>query len=249
MISIVMLTYNSSDTIKKTLNALTAFDEVIIIDTGSKDATVDIAKTYKNTKIFSYNFDGFGLLRNEGAHLAKNDWILAIDSDEILSQELQTEILNELLNPEYIYGFYFHNFFNNKHIKCCGWHPEKHLRLYNRKQTLFSESLVHEKLIENKLKIKFFKNPVFHFPYRKLDDFLLKMSKYSTLFAIQNRDKKKSSLSKAIIHGFFAFFKSYILQRGFLGKKEGFIISVYNANTAFYKYLKLEEINSKEKCY
>lgn len=248
MISVVMLTKNSSETIKKSLDALKVFDEVIIIDTGSQDNTLDIIKSYNNTKTFHQKFDGFGALRNYGAQLAKNDWILAIDSDEVLSEDLQKQLLNEPLNPQYIYGFYFHNFFNNKHIKYCGWHPEKHLRLYNKKQTSFSQTLVHEKLIEKDLKMKYFASPIFHFSYRSLDDFLLKMNKYSTLFAIQNKNKKKSSLSKAIIHGFFAFFKSYIIKRGFMAKKEGFIISLYNANTAFYKYLKLDEINSKEKC-
>ncbi len=249
MISIVMLTNNCNETIKKALDALKAFEEVVIIDTGSKDNTVDIAKSYKNTKIYFQDFEGFGSLRNKGAQLAKNDWILAIDSDEVMPKELETEILKTNLDPKYIYGFYFHNFFNNKLIKCCGWYPEKHLRLYNKNQTTFSDSLVHEKILEKDLNIKYFKNPIFHYSYRKIDDFLQKMSKYSTLFAIQNKNKKKSSLSKAIIHGVFAFFKSYVIKRGFLAKKEGFIISLYNANTAFYKYLKLAEITSKEKCF
>lgn len=249
MISIVMLSNNSSETIKESLDALIAFEEVVVIDTGSKDNTIEIVKSYKNTKVFQENFQGFGVLRNKGAQLAKYDWILAIDSDEVIPNDLSREILKENLNPENIYGFYFHNFFNKKHIKCCGWYPEKHLRLYNKRQTGFSDSLVHEKLIDKHLNIKYFKNPIFHFSYRKIDDFLQKMSKYSSLFAEQNKNKKKSSLSKAIIHGFFAFFKSYIIKRGFLAKKEGFIISLYNANTAFYKYLKLAEINSKDKCF
>jgi glycosyltransferase involved in cell wall biosynthesis len=248
MISVVMLTKDSAETLKNALDALKVFDEILIIDTGSKDKTINIAKRYTNVKILSHKFTGFGSLRNVGAQIAKNDWILALDSDEIITKDLNKEILTITLDPDYIYGFYFHNFFNNKLIKCCGWYPEKHLRLYNKKKTKFSDSLVHEILIKKNLKIKYFKNPILHFSYRKIDDFLKKMSKYSTLFAKQNKNKKKSSLFKAILHGIFAFFKSYILKKGFLAKKEGFIISIYNANTAFYKYLKLAEINSKEKC-
>src|SRR3546814_18652294 len=71
-----------------------------------------------------------------------------------------------------------------------------------------------------------------------LSDFLSKMQSYSELFAKQNQGKKSSSITKAILHGSFAFFKSYILKRGFMGGYEGFVISTYNANTAFYKYLK-----------
>ncbi|NGX27908.1 MAG: SPBc2 prophage-derived glycosyltransferase SunS [Candidatus Anoxychlamydiales bacterium] len=246
MISIVMLSKNSSETIKRVLDALKDFDEIILLDTGSADNTLEIAKTFENVKIRKSTFNGFGALRNEGAKLAKNTWILAIDSDEIIPTNLKNELLSLNLDPENIYGFYFHNYYNDKLIKCCGWYPEKHLRLYNKNKTEFSTDLVHEKIIEKALNKVFLKNPIEHFPYRKIDDFLQKMSKYSDLFAKQNKNKKKSSLFKAILHGLFAFFKSYIIKRGFLAKKEGFIISIYNANTAFYKYLKLSEINSKE---
>ncbi|NGX49505.1 MAG: hypothetical protein K940chlam5_01103 [Candidatus Anoxychlamydiales bacterium] len=246
MISVVMLCKNSSDTLTKVLDELVAFDEVILIDTGSTDNSLDIAKNYKNVKIFSKKFDGFGNLRNAGAKLSKNDWILALDTDEVVSLGLKNEIFSKKLDPNNIYGFSFLNFYNNKLIKCCGWHREKHLRLYNKNKTSFSKSLVHEKLLEENVKIEYLESSVSHFSYRKTDDFLQKMIKYTTLFAEQNKNKKKSSLSKAIFHGLFAFFKSYILKKGFLAKKEGFIISVYNANVAFYKYLKLYELNNKK---
>ncbi|NGX40309.1 MAG: putative glycosyltransferase EpsH [Candidatus Anoxychlamydiales bacterium] len=249
MISVVMLCKNSSDTLKVVLDELLDFDEVILIDTGSTDSSLDIAKNYKNVKIFSKTFDGFGNLRNLGAKLSKNDWILALDTDEVISKDLKNEILKKPLNPNNIYSFSFHNFYNNRLIKCCGWHNEKHLRLYNKNKTGFSKNLVHEKLLEKDVKIEYLKSYVSHYSYRKTDDFLQKMIKYTTLFAEQNKNKKKSSLSKAIFHGLFAFFKSYILKKGFLAKKEGFIISIYNANVAFYKYLKLSEINKKNKCF
>jgi len=241
-----MLTKNSSQTIEKVLEGIKDFDEIIILDTGSDDNTLDIVKNYKKAKVFFEKFNGYGHLRNLGAKYAKNDWILAIDSDEIININLKDEILKTKLNPSFLYGFYFHNHYNQKLIKCCGWYPEKHLRLYNKNKTKFSEDLVHEKLLDKGFKVNYFKTPIKHFPYRKIDDFLQKMSRYTTLFAIQNKDKKKSSLLKAVFHGFFAFLKSYILKKGFLAKKEGLIISVYNAHTAFYKYLKLSEINLKK---
>lgn len=213
MISIVMLSKNSSETIKGVLEALKDFDEIILLDTGSTDNTLEIAKTFQNVKIQKSTFYGFGALRNEGAKLAFNNWILAIDSDEIIPKDLKDELLSQNLDPKSIYGFYFHNYYNEKLIKCCGWHPEKHLRLYNKNTTQFSEDLVHEKIIEKDLNKVLLKNPIKHFPYRKTDDFLLKMSKYTTLFASQYKNKKKSSLFKAIVHGLFAFFKSYIIKK------------------------------------
>ncbi len=90
------------------------------------------------------------------------------------------------------------------------------------------------------------KSPLVHYSYESISDFLQKMQSYSTLFAKQNCGKKSSSPFKAITHGFFAFFKSYIIKRGILGGYEGFVISAYNGHTAFYKYLKLYEANNRK---
>ena len=245
MITVVILTKNSEKTISNTLNSLKDFDEVIILDTGSEDNTLDIVKEYKNTKIHKNEFIGFGILRNLGASFAKNDWILALDSDEVLSDNLIKEIFSIQLNNRTIYDIPFHNYYNNRFIKCCGWHPESHVRLYNKKTTSFKEKLLHEKIIENDLRVLKLKNPIFHYSFNSIDDFIKKTMIYSSLFAQENKNKKKSSFLKAISHGIFAFIKSYFLKRGIFFGFEGFIISLYNANCAFYKYLKLYEINRK----
>lgn len=244
MISVTVLTKNCASIIEKTLESLKSFPEVIIYDTGSMDATLEIAKNFSNVKIYFGEFRGFGPMHNEASGLATNDWILSIDSDEVASPELAREILNLNLDPSCIYGFFRHNYYRDKHIKwCSGWHPDPVLRLYHRKKTAFSSDAVHEKIENRGLKRVYLAHPLTHAPYREISDFLSKMQTYSTLFAQQNRGKKSSSLTKAIWHGGFAFFKSYILKRGFLGGREGFIISIYNGHTAFYKYLKLDELN------
>jgi hypothetical protein len=96
------------------------------------------------------------------------------------------------------------------------------------------------------MKVHTLSSPMIHTPYRSMKDFLAKMQSYSTLFAEQHKGKKSSSLPKAIAHGSFAFLKSYLLKKGLLDGKEGFIISLYNGHTAFYKYMKLLELNRKE---
>lgn len=139
------------------------------------------------------------------------------------------------------------NYLNGKWIRWCGgWYPDPVLRLYHRKHTRFSDDAVHEKIVTpSPLKTAQLTHPLLHTPYRNMGDFLAKMQHYSTLFAQQHRGKKRSSLAKAIGHGTFAFIKSYFFKKGFLGGKEGFIISIYNGHTAFYKYLKLHEENQK----
>ncbi|MBI3211087.1 MAG: glycosyltransferase family 2 protein [Simkania negevensis] len=245
MISVAILTKDSAETLLRTLQSTREFKEVILLDTGSIDDTLKIASTFSNIKIYKSPFLGFGPLHNLAATYATYDWILSLDSDEVLSEEFQQELLKFPLDPHMVFSFPFHNYLGNKHIKCCGWYPDRHVRLYNKKITSFSEDHVHEKVIQKGLVEKKLSTPILHFSYRSISDFLKKMENYSHLFAKQNQHKKRSSMGKAILHGSYSFFKSYILQRGFLGGAEGFLISVYNGQTSFYKYLKLKEYNNK----
>lgn len=241
MFSVCILTKNSAATLKSTLDSTSSFPEVLILDNGSTDETLLIAKSYPNVKIHHSPFIGFGPLRNDLAQLASYDWILSLDSDEVLSSELIEELQTLSLDSHLTYQIRRYNYYRGKRIIGCGWDPEWVARLYHRQKVRFSDSQVHESLIVSQLKRLSF--PLFHTPYRTTSDFLAKMEHYSTLFAEQNRGKKKSSFGKAISHALFAFFRSYILRKGFLCGKEGFAISLYNANTTFYKYIKLAEAN------
>lgn len=240
MIAVTILTKNAADTLRETLEALRLFSEVLILDTGSTDSTLDIAREYENVKVVSETFLGFGKTHNLATRLASHDWILSIDSDEVVTPELASTILNTPLEEQYVYSLDRHNYFNGKWIKCCsGWYPDPVVRLYNRKVTQFTIDDVHERVITDNLTIIPLRGKLFHTPYRSIESFLAKMQFYSTLFAEQNKGKKKSSLMTAIMHSLSAFIKNYIFKRGFLGGKEGFIISYYNAHTTYYKYLKL----------
>ncbi len=240
MISVTILTKNAAETLHATLESLKGFDEVFILDTGSTDETLAIAKLFFNVRIAIEPFQGFGPTHNRASLLAKHDWILSIDSDEVVSSELAEQILSCSLNPRCVYSLDRHNYFNGKWIKCCaGWYPDLIVRLYHKQTTRFSEAFVHERILSEGLTVIPLKGPLLHTPYRSIDAFLSKMQTYSTLFAEENRGKKRSSMWKAVGHGLAAFFKNYVLKRGILGGKEGFIISLYNSQVTYYKYLKL----------
>ena len=246
MISVTILTKNSEETLRSTLESVKHFSEVVLLDTGSSDSTLQIAKEFSNVKIVEGPFTGFGPAHNLATSHATHDWILSIDSDEVLSQELIDEIQSLSLSEHNVYALNRKNFLNQKWIKWCGgWHPDPVIRLYHRQKTHFTDAKVHEKIVSSHLNIVQLHSPLLHTPYRNMSDFLAKMQHYSTLFAEQNQHRKSSSIGKAILHGWMAFIKSYFFKRGFLGGKEGFIISVYNGHTAFYKYLKLLESNNK----
>lgn len=240
MISVTILSKNSSETIAATLDSCHCFPEVVLFDTGSTDDTLEIAKKYPNVRIFNAQFQGFGTSHNQAAEKASNDWILSIDSDEILSTELIEEIHARSLDKGFVYSLSRSNYFRGKWMKCCsGWYPDRVVRLYHRHKTRFSDDQVHEKVLSQGMGVVPLKGKLLHMPYRSIESFLAKMQMYSTLFAEQNAGKKKSSLGIAIFHAIAAFLKNYFLKRGFLGGKEGFIISVYNAHGTYYKYLKL----------
>lgn len=241
MISVCILTRNSAATLCATLDSLKDFPETILLDSGSTDETLKLAADYPNTRVFETPFLGFGPMRNKAAEFASHHWIFALDSDEVVSKELSQEILSLKLDPSKAYSVPRNNFFQGRPIYGCGWGNERIARLYPKSSVSYSNALVHEAL--ESYPTENLKAPIYHTPYRSLSDFLHKMQHYSELFAKQNRGKKKSSLGKAFFHSVFAFFKSYILKRGFLDGSRGLIISFYNAHTTWYKYLKLLEFN------
>lgn len=243
MITVTILTKNSEKYLKEVISALVDFDEVLIFDNGSADNTLLIAQQFPNVNIVRGVFEGFGPTHNRASSLAKNDWILSIDSDEVVTTEMAQTILTAQLEADCVYSFPRRNYFNGRWIRWCGWSPDRQIRLYNRNMTRFTDAQVHEAVIAVGLRLIPLDSPLIHYSYETIADFLTKMQSYSTLFAKQNQGKKKSSPFKALSHGIFAFFKSYILKLGLLGGYEGFVISAYNGHTAFYKYLKLYEAN------
>ncbi len=241
--SVTVLTKNSQKYLYEVLAALQSFDEIVICDTGSEDQTLDIARQFSNVSLYERPFIGFGPTHNMASNLARHDWILSIDSDEVVTSALANEIQALKLTRGCIYSFPRHNEYRRKWIRWCGWHPDRQIRLYHRQETQFTEVQVHEAIERRYLKEVCLSSPLCHYSYDQVSDFLYKMQSYSSLFAQQYQGKKSSSIGKAICHGLFAFFKSYIIKYGFLGGQEGFEISFYNATTAFYKYLKLAEAN------
>jgi glycosyltransferase involved in cell wall biosynthesis len=245
MISVTILTKNSARHLPRVLNALRSFDDVVVLDTGSSDHTLAIARSCANTRVFSTEFKGFGPLHNEAAGLARHDWILSLDSDEVITPELIQEIAGIGLDVSCVYSVSLHNFFNDKWIRCCGWYPDEHVRLYNRKRTRFTDAQVHEEIILDGLHTVALHSSVEHYSYTCIDDFLTKTQRYSDLFAQQHQGKTRSSTAKALLHGLGAFLRNYLVKRGVFAGREGLLISVTGGFCGFYKYMKLLEANER----
>lgn len=244
-ISVTILTLNSEQTLKAVLEVLEPFPEIVVLDNGSTDQTREIAMSFDNVQFYETPFKGFGELHNIACKLARFPWILSVDSDEILSLELVEEICSTPLDSNAHYAFRRNNHLNGKFIRGCGWSPDWVFRLFDKKRAAFDERLVHEKVCGPGLKRVYLEGTAYHEPYRSTGDFLEKMQRYSTLFAEQYRGKRAANLPVAICRGLWAFFRTYLLQRGFWFGRQGFVIAAYNGHTAYYKYLKLAELNRK----
>ena len=246
MISVTILTKNSARHLDPVLDAVRAFDEVVILDSGSSDDTLEIARQFSNVKIHTTRFKGFGALHNEAAALARNDWIFSLDSDEVMTTELVREITSLALDEHAVYSVCMHNYYNGKWIRRCGWYPDRHVRFFHRMKTHFTVNEVHERVLTDGLREIALAGPVRHYSFSCVADFIAKAQLYSDLFARQHQGKKSSSIGKAVRHGIAAFAKSFLIKRGFLDGREGFIVSAANAMGTFYKYLKLMEANEKK---
>ena len=242
-ISIVLITKNEESCIQECLDSLIAFDEVIIYDNGSTDNTLEIAKQYKNIQISEGEFFGFGQTKKHAVSLATNEWVFSLDADEVMSQELVHELLDMQLSNGTVYQVRRDNYYNNKHIKCCGWYPETIIRLFNKNDTDFNEVAVHEEIEKKDLIQKQLHNPIKHFSFHSVADFIDKIQKYSEIYADEHKGKKSSSILKAIFRGKSMFIKSYIIKGGFKCGFEGFVISFFAGLGTCVKYLKLREKN------
>lgn len=246
-ISATILTKNSAGLLRDVLAALDWCSEVVVLDTGSNDATLSIATQFPNVSLHRLKgpFPGFGLAHQTAVSLAHHDWILSVDSDEIVTPELRKEIAALRFDVCSVYAIPFQNYFNEKLITTCGWSPDRHERLFNRTATNFCASEVHERVRTKDLVVVQLRHPIQHYSYRSLDDFLRKMAGYSQLFAAKNAGRKSASPMKAVLRGCWAFFKSYLLERGIAQGTEGLVISVYKSQTVFWKYMMLHEANRR----
>ena len=232
-LSIVILTFNSEKYLKEVLESSKFADEVLVIDSGSSDKTKEICQNY-NVKFIYQKWLGFGKQKKFGVNSAKNEWIFVLDSDEVITRELENEIKQTLENPEFMaYKASRLNFFFGKAIKKMGLYPDYSTRLFNKKFANFNEKEVHESVEFKDKNSKFgkLKNRFEHYAYENIEEFILKQNKYSTLGA-------KKNYFKAFFNPKWTFFKLFVLKGGFLEGYKGYIISKLHPQYTFWKYVK-----------
>ena len=240
-LSAILITKNESSNLEDCLNSLKDLvDEIVIVDSLSQDDTILIANRFGAVVKQTENWPGFGPQKNRALDLATKDWVLSIDADERLTPELIAEIKSVLVNPKVnCFAFPRSSFYCGKFIQHSGWYPDYVDRLFKRGSARFSDHLVHERLLPDGEVLRL-SSPLLHYSYRSFEQVISKVNSYSSAGAEQAfAAGKTSNPLLALGHGFWAFFRTFVIRRGFLDGSYGLALALSNGQASYYKYLKL----------
>lgn len=246
MLSVIVITKNEAEHISRCLASVNWADEIIVLDSGSDDNTVDLCRTYTD-KVFVTDWPGFGLQKQRALDKAQGDWILSIDADEVVTPELRAEIENAFQQEQYNgYEIPRLSSYCGRKMRHGGWWPDYVLRLFRRDCGQFTDSIVHESIIVQG-QIGRMRSPLLHDAFVNLNEVLHKVNCYSSLGAEMLYQRGvRSSLSKAILKGLWTFIRTYWLKAAILDGRQGLMLSISNAEGAYYKYLKLLELQNRQ---
>lgn len=239
-LSVVVIVKNEARNIEACLRTVAFADQVVVLDSGSTDATVKIARSLGASVASDSDWQGFGVQKNRALALAKSDWVLSIDADERVTPLLEAAIRQAVQAPAYdAYRFPRSSSYCGRYMRHSGWYPDHVTRLFRRGTARFSDDLVHEKLLTSG-PVGTLSPPLQHESFSNLEAVLDKTNRYSSAGAqALFRKGRKASLGKAIGHGLWAFFRTYFIQLGMLDGRMGFVLAVSNAEGTYYRYLKL----------
>lgn len=242
-LSVILITKNEAELVGQCLESVKWADEIVVVDSGSQDATVEICRRYTD-KVLVTDWPGFGPQKNRALAMATGDWVLSIDADEEVTPALANEIRHTLQHPGAAgYTLSRQSSYCGRFMRHSGWWPDPVLRLFKRDAGAFTDARVHERVVVQG-QILPLHETLLHHSYRSLDQVLHKVNHYSHEGALALQTKgRRAGLSTAIGHGLWSFVRTYIFKRGFLDGREGFILAVSNAEGTYYRYLKLMYLN------
>jgi glycosyltransferase involved in cell wall biosynthesis len=247
-LSVILITRNEEANLADCLASLEGISEqIVVVDTNSTDLTLQIAKNHGAMIAQPADWPGFGPQKNRALELATGEWVLSLDADERLTPALRSEILTAINHPAQVDCFAIPrlSWYCGRFIRHSGWSPDYVDRLFKRGTARFSDDLVHERLIPNGQVAKL-ENPMLHFSFMNYSQVLEKLDRYSTASAEQAFSKgKKSSPLKAVLHGIWAFIRTYFIRLGFLDGPQGFALAISNGHGTYYRYMKLWQLHQE----
>jgi len=242
-LSAVLIVKNEESTLSECLATVDWADEIVIVDAGSTDATIDVAKNHTDKVFVEPDWQGYGVQRQRAQSYATGDWVLMLDADEQITKELQQSIQKVVAvnNQDKVYALPRLSWVFGRFIRHCGWYPDYVIRLYPRNKAAYGDDKVHEKLIfPETMNVEKLKGDLLHFTYRDMEHYLVKSASYAAAWADQRYAKgKRVSLLQGTLHALTCFIRMYIVRLGFLDGRQGLLLSLLSAHSTFVKYADL----------
>lgn len=246
-ISATIITFNEEKNIARCIQSLTGVvDEIVVLDSFSTDDTQKICQQL-NVRFHQQKFIGHIEQKNDAIALASYDYILSLDADEALSEELKEEILKIKSNLTGAYCFNRRTRYVNQWIYRCGWYPDVKVRLFPKLAARWGGDNPHDIIeLEASQNLSWLKGDLLHYSYDSVSDHVQQTNKFTTIAAKVHYQKgKRSSFFKIITRPLLKFVRDYFFKRGFLDGRYGFIICSINSLSAFLKYVKIYELQHK----
>ncbi|HNX00290.1 MAG TPA: glycosyltransferase family 2 protein [Candidatus Cloacimonadota bacterium] len=246
-ISATIITKNEERNIRRCLESIKWVDEIIVLDSGSTDKTVDICREF-TSNVFQVEWLGYGKTKQSAVDKATSPWILSIDADEEITPKLADVIREKVLNPGDCNGFEIKrkSQYLGKWIRHSGWNRDYPMRLFRKDSGHFNDKLVHESVIINGKRCRIHEE-MLHYTYPDLETHLRKIDKYAECWAEEKALKgKKGSLHGTFLHTVLRFIFTYFLKLGFLDGKTGLILAMNSALSVYMKHMKLWERTRKK---
>jgi glycosyltransferase involved in cell wall biosynthesis len=238
-LSITIITKNEAGNISECVRSCRFADEVVVVDNGSTDDTVALARA-EGALVHEMDWAGDGPQKNRAIDRATGDWFFSLDADERITPALAAEI-RAAIEHDGIDGYRVPriSMFAGRFMHHGGWRPDHTRRLARRGHARYTDSWLHAHLrVEGRTGT--LRESIVHYSYRNLDQVLQKLDRYSSDGAREMQARgRKGSLGGAVAHGLWAFVRTYVLRGGFLDGRFGFMLAVFNAQTTYYRYLKL----------
>jgi glycosyltransferase involved in cell wall biosynthesis len=247
-VSVVLITYNEEGKVRAALESARWADEIVVVDSYSTDRTTDICREFTD-RVYIEKWRGFSGQKSYAVGLAKNDWVFVLDADERITDSLAAEVRDVMKNGPGKDGYRCarRNHFMGREIKYGGWYPDYSVRLFDRRKGAFKARSVHE-AVEVKGEVGCLNNPMLHYTYDGVSDYLKRMDRYSALAADEmNKEGRRAGALDLTIRPVMTFIKMFIIKQGIRDGFYGLVLAMLYSFYTFSKYAKLWELDARHR--
>ena len=245
-VSVIIITLNEQKNLPDCLESVKWADEIVIVDSESKDQTAEIARNF-GCRVIVNSWPGHQEQKNVALNMASHEWILSVDADERITPEIQSEVQKIISNPSSLDGYTFprKNMFLGRWMRHGGWYPDRVLRLFRKKKGQFGGINPHDHVLISSGSVGDLPFPIIHFSYISIEQYINKQSAYSRIGAkelFNSRGKRKISSLSMIVKFITKFLETYFWKRGLLDGFHGLIVSVGGAYFAMIREARVWEL-------